>query len=230
MHDHGAMGADAGQQVNLLPFWLQVMWVVALGAVTAGHLVTLARSRGEAIAWSSAQTATAAGMLYMFSPWAGTPVPGQAVAAAFGALFVFAVAISVRQGPASRRMRLGRLMVSVDLAAMAYMLQLGERGIAPLTYLLVAYYCALAVASAGGILPMGRGSHATMATGMAWMLLAMQPPEGELVGRVLSNPVHSVPVLGLLLLAGLLVRAVNQRESEPVRGRAGAHPASSVRD
>jgi hypothetical protein len=226
MHDHGG-GGEGGPYVNLLPLWLQVIWVIVLAAVTAGHLLTLGFARAEARFWSAAHALMGVGMIYMFLPWvAEPPIPARA----FVVLFAFAAAICLIALAGAwndgRPVRVMWMLVTLDMAAMAYMFQLADRGAWLLTYALVAWYCASAIGWSYGVadagltkccavpfgqlrpippLPLARAGQAVMGVAMAWMFLAMDPHAGYFFGNAVTNGITE-DTYWLFAFAGLLVR------------------------
>jgi hypothetical protein len=198
-------------RVNLLPMWAQLLWVLVLGGPLAAEFVALASSRSRAR--MGVQGLTQLGMLCMFLPW--SLLPARALAALFGGVLVIVMLAPVCR-PASRRApRPWR--EAVDLAAMSYMCVMAEVGNAAITYTLMSYYCALCM----GLL-FGRARHVTMAAGMAYMLLAMERPSGEIVGRVVSGNLSAQSYVMSALAALLVLAALN--------GRRSALPASIVPD
>lgn len=226
MHNHGG-GGEGGTYVNLLPLWLQVIWVIALAAVTAGHLLTLGFARAEARFWSAAHALMGVGMIYMFLPWVATPpIPARA----FVVLFAFAAAICLIALAGAwndgRPVRVMWMLVTLDMAAMAYMFQLADRGAWLLTYALVAWYCASAIGWSYGVadagltkccavpfgqlrpippLPLARAGQGVMGVAMAWMFLAMDPHAGYFFGNAVTNGITE-DTYWLFAFAGLLVR------------------------
>jgi hypothetical protein len=118
------------------------------------------------------------------------------------------------------------LLVAVDMAAMAYMFQLIDGGVGVLTYLLAAWYAALAVVWASGVadagltrccavpfageqpippLPLARAAQAVMAAGMSWMFLAMDPEFGAHLAKAFGGGLNA-PTYWMLASLGLLLR------------------------
>jgi hypothetical protein len=226
MHHHGDGAGGAGAFVNILPLWLQVAWVLVLAGALAMHLLTLGLARGSAQVWTGAHAVMSLGMLYMFLPWSHPPVPAGVLVALFSALAGVGVLALAGSATEDRPVRMMWLVVTVDLAAMAYMFQLVDRGFGLLTYALVAWYAAMAVVWAYGVpdagltrccavpfgwerpvppLPVARTAQAVMAAGMAWMLLAMDPEFGAHLEKAFSGGL-SRPTWWILACAGLLFR------------------------
>ncbi len=240
MHNHGG-GGGGGAYLNILPLWLSVIWVLALGAVTASHFMVAGFARGEARAWSGAHALMGLGMIYMFLPWAGSPpVPARALVVLFaGAAAVGLLALAGAWNDV-RPVRAMWLLVTLDMAAMAYMFQLVDRGVWFATYALIAWYCASAIGWSYGVadpsltrccavpfgalrpippLPLARAGQAVMAGAMAWMFLAMDPHAGNFLGNALTNGL-TADTYWLFAFAGLLVRvaadpALVRRVGEP---------------
>ncbi|HUR72824.1 MAG TPA: DUF5134 domain-containing protein [Sporichthya sp.] len=225
MHHH-AGGAAGGPYLNLLPLWLQVVWVLALAAVTASHFLTAGFARGEARVWTGAHALMGLGMLYMFLPWARSPLPAGALVALFGAAAGIGLLALAGDWNDGRPVRLMWLLVTVDMAAMAYMFQLVDSGAWLLTYGLVVWYCASAIGWSYGVadasltrccaVPFGgavaipplrwaRAGQAVMAVAMGWMLLAMDPHAGSFFGNAVSGGI-TADTYWLFAFVGLVVR------------------------
>lgn len=205
MHDHGGGGGGDGADLNLLPLWLQVIWVLALAAVTAGHLLTLGFARGQARAWTATHVLMGVGMLYMFLPWSGAPIPAGFWLVAFAGLGALVAAVNVWARGAPERLLW--VLATVDMAAMTYMFLLFDGGLPVLTYALVAWYLAAAVGWSSGVgdvslrrccvvpfvfeqpVPppaLARAGQAVMAVAMAWMFLVMDPHAGTFFGNAFT--------------------------------------------
>lgn len=251
MHNHGG-GGESGPFVNLLPLWLQVAWVLALAIVTAGHLLTVGFARAEARTWSGAHALMGLGMIYMFLPWVGEP-PIPARALVVGYAFAAAIGLVALGGSWNdgRPVRVMWGLVTLDMAAMAYMFQLVDSGAWLLTYGLVAWYCASAIGWSYGVadrgltrccavpfgqlrpippLPLARAGQAVMGVAMAWMFLAMDPHAGYFFGNAVRNGITE-DTYWLFAFAGLLVRvaadpALVRRLAEPLWVDAGAQGGS----
>jgi len=240
MHDHG--GGAGGAHLNILPLWLQVVWVLVLAGVTANSLLVVGFARGEARLWSGAHALMGLGMIYMFLPWAATPpVPARALVGVFAAAAALALVAVAGAGNAARPVRLMWMLVALDMAAMAYMFQLVDAGFWPATYALVAWYCASAIGWSYGVadpsltrccavpflglppippLPLARAGQAAMAAAMAWMFLAMDPHAGHFLGNAVTNGI-TADSYWLFAFVGLLVRVA----ADPALVRSVAGPA-----
>lgn len=241
MHNHGGGGGGEGF-LNILPLWVQVLWTVLLAAVTAGHLLTVGFARAEARVWSGAHALMGVGMIYMFLPWSGEPpVPAGALVVVFGFAAVVSLLALAGDWNSARPVRLIWILVTVDMAAMAYMFQLVDRGAWLLTYALVAWYLAAAIGWSYGVadpsltrccavpfgaaepippLPLARAGQAVMATAMAWMFLAMDPHAGSFFDHALRHGITE-DTYWLAAFAGLFLRVA----TDPKLVRALAGPA-----
>ena len=226
MHNHGG-GGEGGPYVNLLPLWLQVIWVIALAAVTAGHLLTLGFARDQARLWSGAHALMGLGMIYMFLPWVGEPpIPARAFVVVFAAAAAVSLIALAGAWNDARPVRVMWVLVTLDMAAMAYMFQLVDSGAWLLTYALVAWYFASAIGWSYGVadagltkccavpfgqlppippLPLARAGQAVMGVAMAWMFLAMDPHAGYFFGNAVRSGI-TADTYWLFAFAGLLVR------------------------
>lgn len=240
MHNHGG-GAGGGTYLNVLPLWLAVLWVLALGAVTASHFLVVGFARREARLWSGSHALMGLGMIYMFLPWAGSaPIPARALVVVFAVAATFALFALARAWNEARPVRVMWLLVTIDLAAMAYMFQLVDTGVWFLTYALIAWYCVSAIGWSHGVadpsltrccavpfgalqpippLPLARAGQAVMAAAMAWMFLVMDPHAGHFLGNALTNGI-TADTYWLFAFAGLGVRvaadpALVRRVAEP---------------
>ncbi len=225
MHNHGG-GGEGGPYINVLPLWLQVAWVLALAAVTAGHFLTLGFARAQARVWSGAHALMGLGMIYMFLPWAEPPIPARPLIVVFALAAAAGLVALAGDWNAGRPVRVMWALVTLDMAAMAYMFQLVDAGAWVLTYALVAWYCASTIGWSYGVadpgltkccavpfghlrpippLPLARAGQAVMATAMAWMFLAMDPHAGYFLGNALRNGITE-DTYWLFAFVGLIVR------------------------
>lgn len=226
MHHHGSGAGGAGDFVNILPLWLQVIWVLLLAGVVAMHLLTLGFARGQAQVWTGAHAVMGLGMLYMFLPWSRSPVPAPVFVALFVALAGIGLLGLAGSGGEGRPVRMMWLLGSVDMAAMAYMFTMSDHGFGLLTFAVAAWYAALAVVWAYGVpdasltrccavpfglerpippLPLARTAQAVMSAGMCWMFLAMDPRFGAHLASALDGGPNKASYW-LLACAALLVR------------------------
>jgi hypothetical protein len=226
MHHHDGGAGGAGDYLNILPLWVQVVWVLLLAGVVAMHLLTLGFARGQAQVWTAAHTLMGLAMLYMFLPWSQPPIPGGGFVALFCALAVIGLLGFASSRGEGRPVLLMWLFVTVDMAATAYLFQMPDRGFGLLTYALAAWYAATSVVWAYGVpdpslarccavpfageqpvppLPLARAAQAVMAAGMSWMFLAMEPQFGAHLARAFDGGLEK-PTYWVLASAGLLFR------------------------
>jgi hypothetical protein len=240
MHHHGGMAGGGGTAINILPLWVQVVWVLLLAAVTAMHLLTLGFARARAQVWTGAHTLMGAGMLYMYLPWSSAPpIPDGAFVAVFAGLTVVGLLGLAGDWNEGRPVRMMWVLVTVDLAAMAYMFSLAHAGVGLLTYALAGWYAALAIVWSSGVpdsglttccavpfglerpippLPLARAAQVAMTVGMAWMFLAMDPKFGAHLAKAFDGGLNT-PAWYLIALGGLLLRF--GADPALVRGLAG---------
>ena len=180
---------------TLLPGWVRVLWVVALGVVAVLHIWHGATTSGQARWWHGAHTAMALGMISMY---AADPMRQRGLYDALEVLFaVIAVALVVTSVVVGRRERVLNplwVVAAVDSAAMSYMaaVMLSPSAVpAAVTWVVVAYLACdslawllglwdRALASRGPSVGLSghntldiRLSLAVMAASMAYMLAAM---------------------------------------------------------
>lgn len=224
MHHHGGMSGGGAPAIDILPLGLQMAWALVLAAVAAMHLLTLGFARGQAQVWTGAHALMATGMLYMYVPWDSPPIPDHVFALIFAGLALVALLALAGDWNDGRAVRTMWVLVTVDMAAMAYMFQLSHAGIGGLTYVLAAWYGGLVIVWLYGIpdaslaaccavpfagerpippLPLARAAQVGMTLGMAWMFLAMEPRFGAHLATAfdgrLNGPAWSAIALGALL-------------------------------
>jgi hypothetical protein len=144
-HHHGAAGAD------LLPLWVRVAWIVVLGSIAATHAVHVLTMRGQRRGWHGTHLLMGVGMLYMVTPWVGTPGSTRAWQYLFAATAVALLAWLAMEFQAGRAVNFAWVPAGVGLAAMAYMFLLHRgHGVREVTYAFVAWHLAEAAAWAHG--------------------------------------------------------------------------------
>jgi hypothetical protein len=203
VHDHHGSGADGGARLNLLPLWLQVLWALVMGAVVARYLIACGFGQGVDRLWSGAHAILATGMLHMFLPWSTTPLRREVSVTAYCALLFITLTILAARWIATGSLQRMGLLISIDSAAMAYMSQMAEGGGSPITYLLVVYYAASAVAWTRG--KTARAAHAAMAAAMAYMFFAMGSASSSPIARVFLGNNLDLGMYSWLLSCGVLV-------------------------
>jgi Domain of unknown function (DUF5134) len=180
---------------SLLPGWVRLVWVVALGVMAVLHIWHGATTSGQARWWHGAHTAMALGMIGMY---AAGPMRQRALDNALEVLFaVIAVVLVVTAVVVRRRERVLNplwVVTAVDSAAMSYLaaVMLSPSAVpAAVTWVVVAYLACdtlawlldlwdRALASRGPSVGLSghntldiRLSLAVMAASMAYMLAAM---------------------------------------------------------
>lgn len=248
MHNHGGGGSGAGAWVNLLPLWLQAVFLIALCAVAAWSLIEVAMLRGTRQIVAGLHVLVAAGMVDMFAPWVGDPGRARFWQIAFGAATIVAL-LGMLAASARRRDLLGPWgLTALDTAAMTWMFLLFDTSWAPLTYVLVGVYALLTVAWVHGALDlthrpicadlpaiskqltaarMARSTQALMSASMAWMFLIMAPQSGGFFGRAFTSGLTedtwwAIALIGLLLRAAadpVLVRRLVPSQDRVARSR-----------
>lgn len=175
MHDHHGTSADAGGRLNLLPLWLQVLWALVMCALIAHRVIACGFGSGHGRVWSGAHAMLAASMLYMFLPWPNAPLGSELVITACCAVLAVVLATLAAGWVATGSVERERLLIAIDSAAMAYMAGMTAGGVSAITYALVVFYTACAVARTRGtsLLDAARTGQIVMASAMAYMFLAM---------------------------------------------------------
>lgn len=178
----------------LLPGWLRAVWIVASCAVAAVHLHHVRMMRGQHRYWHVGHVLMAGGMAYMYLPHSAHLISsgsGTAVfATAMAGSTIAAVLFWLRDGILNPLW----ILVTVEMAVMAYMFLPMQARSPLLDYLLAVYLAGIGMAWALGkwdrhyvpdrrpvtvrttvhtTAPALRVSLVTMAGAMAYMLLAM---------------------------------------------------------
>jgi hypothetical protein len=130
--------------IDLLPWWVRLIWVVAFTWIAAEHTVHVAFMKGQPRAWHLAHIAMAVGMIYMFTPWQGelisAPVWELGYVAATGLVLMFVLA----SWSGGRPVNLLWFLQIVALGAMAYMYGLMDvyagKNVSAVTWVLAAYF------------------------------------------------------------------------------------------
>jgi hypothetical protein len=126
---------------NILPNWLAIVWTFVFLAIFVIHLRHVAQTHGQRRLWHSGHVLMAAGMVFMFAP---ASLDHFNISATFWQLaFANAAAVMVAwvlfQVLSGRAANLLWLVIAVDLGAMVYMWS-PNGFVAPITWLLVAYF------------------------------------------------------------------------------------------
>ena len=138
----GGMSMDAAHgATNILPGWLAVLWTLVFLALLVVHACHVIETHGERRLWHSGHVLMAFGMAFMFAPGSldHFNVPAGfwplLFANASGLIVAFILA-RVLYGQAVNGLW---VVLAFDLAAMAYMWS-PSGYVAPITWLLVAYF------------------------------------------------------------------------------------------
>ena len=225
MHNHGGEAGGSEAWLNLLPLWLQLTWVGLLALCTAWAVIGAMLVRGPLQVATGLHVLFCVGMIDMFAPWAGQPARTEFWKATFVVASVVAIAGTVRAYRRRHQARTGVgawLLISADCLAMAYMFQLVDGGISPLTYALITGFVLLSLGWANGVFdtahaPMcrsipslpgplttprvARAMQASMAASMAYMFVLMDPRSGEFFGQAFTVGITAETYWALAFLA-----------------------------
>ena len=131
---------------NILPDWLAIIWTLVFVAIFVTHLRHVLNTRGQRRLWHSGHVLMAAGMAFMFAPTSidHFNIPPTFWQLAFANAAAVMVAWTLAQVLSGRAVNLLWIVIAVDLAAMVYMWSYNGF-VAPITWLLVAYFAIQAV-------------------------------------------------------------------------------------
>ncbi len=131
---------------NILPNWLSVIWTLLFLGVVVIHARHVAETHGERRAWHSGHVLMALGMLFMFAPGSldHFNIPAGFWQLLFANACGLVVAWMLVQYFSGRAINALWVVLAVDLAAMVYMWS-PSGFVAPITWLLVAYFALQAV-------------------------------------------------------------------------------------
>lgn len=196
------MGGMSGMGPNIMPAWVNILWMAALAAVLVFHCLHLARMGGQHRWFHGIHILMLIGMIYMFATmtWNWNPIPGGLWMALYvittaGLILWMAVRMAQRR-PFSWLW----LLALVQQAAMIYMFAPGSAWTPGVSYALAFYFLIEALLWLLGIcndaepgrrrsigpgprdavVPLGHGDRvgnlamAVMAGSMAYMFLGMQ--------------------------------------------------------
>ncbi len=138
----GGMSMSAGHgATNILPEWLAVIWTLIFIAIIVIHTRHVIDSDGQRRIWHSGHVLMAFGMAFMFAPSSidhfNIPSGFWQLAFANGAVAI--VLWMLAQALSGRAINVLWPVMAFDLAAMAYMWS-PSGFVAPVTWLLVAYF------------------------------------------------------------------------------------------
>ena len=144
-------------------------------ALIAHRVIAWRFGSGRGRLWSGAHAILAAGMLYMFLPWPNAPLQSELIMAACCGVLVVVLGILAAGWIVTGSVERGAWLIAIDSVAMAYMAGMTAGGPPAITYALVVFYTASAVAWTRGtsLLNGARAGQAVMACAMAYMFLAM---------------------------------------------------------
>jgi hypothetical protein len=131
---------------NILPNWLAIVWALVFVAIFVIHLRHVLDTHGQRRLWHSGHVLMAAGMAFMFAPTSidHFNIPATFWQLAFANAAAVMVAWTLAQLLSGRAVNLLWIVIAVDLAAMVYMWS-PNGFVAPVTWLLVAYFAIQAV-------------------------------------------------------------------------------------
>jgi hypothetical protein len=131
---------------NILPEWLAIVWALVFVAIFVIHLRHVLDTHGQRRLWHSGHVLMAAGMAFMFAPTSidHFNIPATFWQLAFANAAAVMVAWTLAQLLSGRAVNLLWIVIAVDLAAMVYMWS-PNGFVAPVTWLLVAYFAIQAV-------------------------------------------------------------------------------------
>jgi len=126
---------------NILPSWLAIIWTLAFVAIFVIHLRHVLETHGQRRLWHSGHVLMAAGMAFMFAPSSidHFNIPATFWQLAFANAAGFAIAWILAQVLSGHAVNLLWVVIAADLAAMVYMWS-PNGYVAPITWLLVAYF------------------------------------------------------------------------------------------
>lgn len=132
---------------NILPEWLALIWTLLFVVILVIHLRHVLETHGERRIWHSSHVLMALGMVFMFAPSSidHFNVPAAFWQLAFANAATAALAWVLVQVLNGRAVNLLWLVIATDLAAMVYMWA-PSGFVAPISWLLVAYFALQALA------------------------------------------------------------------------------------
>jgi hypothetical protein len=131
---------------NILPDWLAVIWTLLFLVVLVLHARHVSETREGRRWWHSGHVLMALGMVFMFAPASldHFNIPTSFWQLLFANAAGVVVAWSIAQALSGRAVNVLWVVMAVDLAAMVYMWS-PAGFVAPVTWLLVAYFTAQAL-------------------------------------------------------------------------------------
>ncbi|HXA54993.1 MAG TPA: DUF5134 domain-containing protein [Solirubrobacteraceae bacterium] len=138
----GGMSMQASHgATNILPDWLAVLWTLAFIAILVVHARHVAQTSGERCWWHTGHVLMALGMVFMYAPGSldHLDIPAGAWPLLFANGAGAALAWMLARALSGHAVNALWGALAFDLAAMAYMWS-PSGYVAPLTWLLVAYF------------------------------------------------------------------------------------------
>lgn len=137
------MIAMSGSGLDLMSWGARALWLGLYAWVLSSHLIHVAYMRAQPRAWHLTHVLMSLGMLYMFTPWHGDPLPMRYWQATFevaaGAIALFVV----MQWARGHAVNLLWFVQLISMGAMAFMFALGGHAsptARAITYVLIAFY------------------------------------------------------------------------------------------
>ncbi len=143
----GGMSMSAGHgATDILPSWLAVIWTLAFLVVLVLHARHVSETREGRRWWHSGHVLMALGMVFMFAPASldHFNIPTGFWQLLFANAAGLVLAWMLAQALSGRAVNTLWVVMAVDLAAMVYMFS-PAGFVAPVTWLLVAYFAAQAL-------------------------------------------------------------------------------------
>ena len=172
-------GASRGG-LDILPEWLAIVWTVFFVGILVIHARHVLDSQGQRRGWHSGHVVMALGMIFMFAPASidHFQIPGGFWALVFANATGLALAWILAQALSRQVVNLLWLVIASDLAAMVYMWS-PNGFVAPVTWLLVAYFVAQTILWATNLMrrtdDLAVGRRVTVDAGGALAASAVEP-------------------------------------------------------
>jgi|GEM_PF-6107618 len=141
---------QTGIGMDLLSWGPRVGWLIAYVFVAAAHTNHVIFMRGQARAWHCTHVLVAAGMIYMFGPWSGDPLPANGWQKVFESVAVVIAVFVVVEWARNRAVNLLWFSQLFSMGAMAYMFALMGGTSSPLDHAITRALVAIFVLEAAG--------------------------------------------------------------------------------
>jgi len=132
--------------INLLPDWVRALWITAYVVILIIHLYHAATMKGEHRAWHSIHILMALGMIWMFLPTPPAIIPALTWQLAFALAACLIVVWFMWSWSHHHAVNFLWVTSLIAMLAMIYMFAFPGAANRILTYLLVAYFVAEAIA------------------------------------------------------------------------------------